>query len=104
MSENQIVGYDTISDGTQFPRFSGPCKRCGATNYGLSTSGPDFCGDCAMGRPVELIKLQRQHDERGEKYFDALCALSILLNHGFLTDKMRERGQAFIDNFKRQAP
>ena len=38
----------------------GPCKRCGAENYPLSTSGPDYCPDCACGNDIGRIKFLRE--------------------------------------------
>lgn len=80
MSENVIIGYDTV--GIQkFPRYSGPCKRCGAINYGQSTSGPDYCGACACGTPVEVIKLRRELSEVTDKFIDADLAVGLLTTH-----------------------
>ncbi len=59
---NQVVGHE-ITSGERFPIMSGPCKGCGATDYGISTSGPDYCGACACGRPPELSQLQRRYDD-----------------------------------------
>jgi hypothetical protein len=57
---NEIVGYDTIPGGQRFPRFSGPCKGCGAVNYALSTNGPDYCPACACGVAPEASQAKRE--------------------------------------------
>ncbi len=101
MSDNQVVGYDTISDGRKFPRFSGPCKGCGAVNYGLSSSGPDYCGACACGVDPKLSKCRRELEEMGSKYIDALLALSLLTGHKpSFNAKMKWRAEEFIKRFK----
>ena len=99
-----ITGYDTVGD-KRFPRFAGPCKRCGAVNYGLSTSGPDYCGACAIGRPVEEIKLRRDLEDVMEKYFDALLALQMLTGFKWPppTKKMEWRAEEFVRRFKADA-
>lgn len=100
---NQIVGYDEISPNHRFPRFSGPCKGCGTTNYGLSTSGPDYCGSCACGTDPELSKLRREYRELAAKYTDALLALSHLTGHkppSAINKKCQWRAEEFIRRFK----
>lgn len=78
---NEIVGYDTGSTGEKFPRFSGPCKGCGAINYGLSTSGPDYCGSCACGVDPKLSQLQRRYDELFQTYAAQNFAIGLLTGH-----------------------
>ena len=83
-------------------KMSGPCKGCGATDYGLSTSGPDFCGICACGTPPEVAKLRRELDEFHWKYLDSLFALQIVTGHKIdgLNETMLQRGRAFLAEFK----
>lgn len=99
---NEIVGYD-IFDKQRFPRFSGPCRGCGATNYGLSTSGPDYCGSCACGRPPEVSRLRRELDELSSRHMDALLALQVATGHKIdgMTTQMRQRGEECLERFKR---
>ena len=77
---NEIVGNE-IKSGRRYPILAGPCKGCGATNYGLSTSGPDYCGACACGRDPKLSQLQREHDELFDRYMDLNFALGIVTGH-----------------------
>lgn len=76
-----IVGYDTISSGQRFPRFSGPRKGCGAISYGLSTSGPDYCGSCACGVDPKLSQLQRKYDKLFNDYMAQNFAIGLLTGH-----------------------
>lgn len=83
-------------------KMSGPCKGCGATNYGPSTSGPDYCGACACGVPQEVSKMRRELDDLHWKYIDALFALQIVTGHKLdsLNGTMISRGEAFLAKFK----
>lgn len=82
--------------------IAGPCKGCGATNYGLSTSGPDYCGACACGTPPEVSKMRREMQSASIRHIDALLALQIATGHKLdgMTPQMLDRGQAFLDAFK----
>lgn len=99
---NQVIGYDVLG-GRRFPRFSGPCKGCGATNYGLSTSGPDYCGSCAMGVDPGLSKLRREYDDLNGKFINALLALQIATGHKVehMTPQMKAIGERALEQFKR---
>lgn len=99
---NEIIGYDTIPDGRRFPVFSGPCKGCGAKNYGASTSGPDYCAACACGINPEVSQLRAKLADLQNRHLDALCALSIATGHKIdgLTGIMRDRGDRFLESFK----
>lgn len=83
-------------------KMTGPCKGCGATNFGLSTRGPDFCGACACGVPPEVSKLRRELDDLHWKYIDALFALQIVTGHKLagLNKTMVKRGDDFLTKFK----
>lgn len=99
---NAIIGY--VRD-RKFPRLSGPCKGCGATDYGLSTSGPDYCGACACGVNPELTKLRTEYRTLSAKYCDALLALSHLTGHkppSKINAKCQWRAEEFIRRFKRE--
>lgn len=76
----------------------GPCKGCGATGYGLSTSGPDYCGACACGVNPELSKLRRAYDKLSADWIDMNFALGIATG-AFppINEHMRLRGQAVLD-------
>lgn len=77
--------------------ISGPCKGCGATNYGLSTSGPDYCGECACGVDPRLSKQRREYDEMFTKYCALNFALGIVTGHfPPFNDKTREIGEACL--------
>jgi len=78
---NEIVGHNTISTGGRFPIFSGPCKGCGATNYGLSTSGPDYCGPCAMGVKPELTQLRARYEKLSLEANAQSFAIGLLTGH-----------------------
>lgn len=98
---NQIIGYDAHG-GTKFPRFSGPCKGCGAVNYGLSTSGPDYCGSCACGTPPEVTQLRRKLQELGSEHLVALLALQVATGHkvNSMTPEMRKSGEEALRRFE----
>lgn len=79
----------------------GPCKLCGAENYGLSTSGPDYCSACACGVPPEVSRLKREMAAKRDDHID--CMLALQLATGFkvegMTPQMKQRGQAYLDKF-----
>ncbi len=94
---NEVIGYDTIPGGHKFPRFSGPCKGCGAMNYGLSTSGPDYCGACACGKDPKLSQLQRRYDDLFQEYVDLQLALGLVTGHfPPFNETMQNRAEALL--------
>lgn len=98
--ENKIVGYEMVGD-ERYPIMSGPCKGCGATRYGISTSGPDYCGACACGVPPEESRLRRELESVSLKYTEALLALQIATGFKveFMTPQMKEIGTRCLDRF-----
>jgi len=97
---NQIVGHTEVG-GNKYPILSGPCKGCGATNYGISTSGPDYCGACACGVPPEVSKLRRELEAERTKCLDMHFAIGIL--SGWFppfNEHVRKRGQDYLDKLK----
>ena len=82
--------------------MTGPCKGCGAMNYGLSTSGPDYCPACACGIPPEVTKIRRQQMETSGNLITALLALQVATGHKaeHMTPQMREIGQRALDQFR----
>ena len=96
---NEIIGYDEHA-GRKIPRFSGPCKRCGAENYGLSTSGPDFCGSCAIGRPVAETQLMRRYREALDRNIKLALALEVALGRPLLTPEMQAIGEQELARVK----
>lgn len=102
---NEIIGYDESGSGEKFPRFSGPCKRCGSTNYGLSTSGPDYCAQCAIGTPVEEIRLRRDLMAAHDKCIDLAFALQLALGATvFINDHCKQRAERALAEFKAGIP
>lgn len=99
---SEVVGHKEIG-GMRFAVMSGPCKGCGATNYGISTSGPDYCGSCACGVPPELSQLRARLEKLNGEHIDALLALQIATGHKaeHMTPQMRERGEAVLAEFKK---
>lgn len=82
----------------------GPCVGCGATNYPLSFGGPTVCGPCDCGVSPEITKLRAELSEVRDRCIDSSFALNIALDLPFfMTDKMRERGQAVIDRLRTEA-
>ena len=61
--------------------IAGPCKGCGAKDYGLSTSGPDYCGACACGVDPQLTQLRREKDHLFTKYVAINFAIGLLTGH-----------------------
>lgn len=100
-AENRVVGHTTVGD-QKFAIMSGPCKGCGATNYGISTSGPDYCGPCACGVPPEVSRLNRELQTLREKHIAALLALQVAT--GFkvdaMTPQMKDIGTRCLERFK----
>lgn len=84
----------------------GPCKRCGAVNYGLSTSGPDYCGACACGVNPKVSQLRRDLEKSQDEKIDYMLALAVALKHktSAFTPKMIERGEACIARFTDTTP
>jgi len=82
--------------------ISGPCKGCGATDYGLSTSGPGYCGACACGTPPEVTKMRRQQMGTSGDLITALLALQVATGHKaeHMTPQMCEIGQRALDQFR----
>lgn len=77
---NEIVGHSHVGS-RRFPIMSGPCKGCGAVNYGISTSGPDYCGACARGVPPDVSRLRREMLEINGQLLTALLALQVATGH-----------------------
>ena len=59
----------------------GPCKGCGAEGYGISTSGPDYCGACACGVPPEISQLKQRNSKLFQDVMELNFALGLVTGH-----------------------